>query len=64
MNISVFDMSGERIDVLTDQVYDTGAHDITWDGRNAAGQEVSSGMYLVRMRAEDTVESTKIVLLR
>jgi hypothetical protein len=64
VNISVFNMSGRRIDVLTERTYSSGSHAITWDGRNSAGQEVSSGTYVIRMRTQDRVESKKVVLLR
>jgi hypothetical protein len=64
VNISVFDMAGRRIDVLTERIYDAGSHAITWDGRDSEGREVSPGTYLVRLRTQDSVGSKKVVLLR
>jgi flagellar hook assembly protein FlgD len=41
-----------------------GRHVVTWDGRDARGQRVASGVYLVRLTAGTTLESTRVVLLK
>jgi hypothetical protein len=35
-----------------------------WDGLNASGHQVASGVYLYRLRYEDRVESRKMLLLK
>ncbi len=41
-----------------------GSHRFTWNGRNARGEDVATGVYLIRLRAGDRVETREAVLLR
>jgi flagellar hook assembly protein FlgD len=41
-----------------------GNYSIPWDGRNQAGQTVSSGMYLYRIQAGDFVAVKKMLLMK
>jgi flagellar hook assembly protein FlgD len=50
--------------VLADDVYEAGAHAVEWDGRDAHGRAVASGVYFARLEAGDRSESRRIVLLR
>ena len=43
---------------------DAGAHELVWDGRDDAGHDVGSGVYLVRLSSGEQSFSRKIVLLR
>jgi hypothetical protein len=62
--ITVYDMAGHRVSVLTNQMYSAGSHAIDWDGRDATGRSVSSGTYLVRMESAGRAESKKVMLVR
>ncbi len=42
--IEVYDILGRRVAVLTDQTYEAGRHQVSWDGTRAA-----SGIYIIRM---------------
>ena len=64
VSINVFDMTGRRVAVVTDQVYGTGSHSADWNGKDSSDRAVSSGTYLVRMETADRVESQKIMLVR
>ena len=37
---------------------------ISWDGRDGAGKNVKSGVYIVRLRAKRGTAAKKMVLLR
>jgi len=64
VNVSVFDMAGRRVSVLTNQVYPAGQHTVDWDGKDAVGQEVAAGTYIAQMRTPTKVDSKKISLVR
>jgi hypothetical protein len=64
ITIAVYDMCGRRLALLADQVYGAGSHKVEWDGKDLQGRNVSSGTYLVRMEAEETVETRKVMVLR
>jgi hypothetical protein len=64
VRVSVIDVTGRRVAVLADDVYEAGAHAVEWDGRDAHGRAVASGVYFARLEAGDRSESRRIVLLR
>ncbi len=43
---------------------DVGRHEVEWNGRDARGESVGSGTYLVRLRVNEFVEAERLVLLR
>ena len=44
--------------------YTTAAEAIYWDGRNANGESVSSGVYFYRLQAADYSQTRKMVILK
>jgi hypothetical protein len=64
VTIHIYDATGRLVrTLLKDQHSPAGQHRITWDGRDDWGRRVSSGIYLCRMQAGSTRQSTKMVLL-
>jgi len=64
VEIAVYDLSGRRVTLLADQVFNQGEHATHWDGRDGAGRAVASGTYVVRFVADRRAESRKIMLVR
>jgi len=62
--LEVYDVAGRRITTLADGLHDTGLHQVTWDGRDATGQRVVSGVYLYRLEAAGTVQSRRMMLVK
>jgi len=44
--------------------YTTAAESIYWDGHNANGESVSSGIYFYRLQAGDYSQTRKMVILK
>ena len=59
VKLEIFNMLGERMDVLVSQSMSAGEHSIEWNA-----EEVPSGIYMYRLTAGDRIESRKMVLLR
>jgi len=64
VEIAVYDLTGRRISVLADRVLGAGEQTVQWNGRDLAGREAPSGIYLLRMTTADRVLSGKATLLR
>jgi len=64
VRVSVHDLAGHRVALLTDQFYGTGTHLTSWQGLNTRGKPVASGAYVVRLEAASHVETQKIMLAR
>ena len=59
VRLAVFDLTGRTVAVLSDGAVESGEHEVRFNGEN-----LPSGMYLVRMQAGDFHQTRKIVLLK
>lgn len=64
VQLEVFNLLGQRIRMLADGGYPRGAHQVLWNGNDAAGAGVGSGTYLVRLRYGERQATTRLTLLR
>lgn len=64
VRLSVFTPEGRLVTTLVDDVRPAGLNDVTWDGTDASGRRVSSGLYLYRLEAGKTVLSRKMLLMK
>ena len=62
--VRVYDLRGQLVRTLIDAELGSGAHPLTWDGRDGAGAAVASGVYLVRAVAADQERTLKSVLVK
>jgi len=62
--VEIYDLRGQRVRVLVNQVLPAGAQKLTWNGRDDGGSTVSSGVYLVRVQSENQQRSLKISLIK
>lgn len=62
--LSVLDVAGRRVRVLRDGVLEAGPHAVVWDGRDARGRPVTSGVYFYRLLADGTARTGKMALVR
>lgn len=64
MQLHVLDASGRVVRTLFEGRADAGARTIRWDGRNRDGEPVASGVYFIRLAADDDREIRPVVLVR
>ncbi len=64
VQLLVFNLLGELVRVLVDDELSAGRHLAAWDGRNAAGGQVASGVYLYQLIAGETRETRRMLLVR
>jgi len=50
IHLAVFDVAGHEVQELISGSRAAGSHEVIWNGRNRDGIELSSGIYLVRLR--------------
>jgi flagellar hook assembly protein FlgD len=60
--LNVYDITGRLVTQLIHQPMGAGTFEVTWDGRNAQGQIVPTGVYFARLEA-GTFRQTRIMLL-
>jgi hypothetical protein len=64
VTLSIYSASGALVRTLVDGVQPSGNHDFTWNGTDARGNAVSSGVYFYRLNAGKFNETKKMVLLK
>jgi hypothetical protein len=64
VRLTVYDAEGRRVARLADREFAAGSHTIRWNGLNAEGRSVSSGVFFVRMVADKYQATRRIVLMR
>ena len=64
VSLRVYNVSGELVRTLVAGELAAGEHTSLWDGRTNRGQAVSSGVYLVRLRAGGRDATQKIQLVK
>jgi len=64
VSLKIYNILGEEVITLVDEKQTVGSHQVTWNGKDRNGKEVSSGVYLYRLRVSGYVQTKKLVLLR
>jgi len=62
--VAVYDVRGRRVRSLHRAEVEAGAHRFAWDGRDASGQLVDAGIYIVQLRSADATASAMVVRFR
>ncbi|MGB2980464.1 MAG: CARDB domain-containing protein, partial [Candidatus Zixiibacteriota bacterium] len=64
VELSIYNIVGRKVVTLLDQDYQAGNHVVTWNGENADGRSVSSGIYFYRVKSGEFTQIRKMVLLK
>ena len=64
VELTVHDVLGRTVRTLTSGAMAAGRHVLHWDGRNAAGETVGNGAYLVQLRAGSQRAVGKVMLIK
>jgi hypothetical protein len=64
VELNIYDLQGRRVRTLASQAFAEGHYTRQWDGRNDRGSALPTGVYLVRIKNSDTVETRKISLVK
>jgi hypothetical protein len=62
--LNIYNMRGEKLVTLVSRVQEAGAHAITWDGRDAKGHLLPSGVYFYRIKTETFNQMKKLALVK
>jgi len=61
--LSIYNILGQKVKVLVDEMKSSGYYQAIWDGTDKEGNEVSSGIYFYRLQAGEFVQTKKMLLL-
>ncbi len=63
-SLKIYDVAGHLVRVLVDEHLVAGRYEEAWDGRNDAGQKISSGVYFYKLTTAEYEQTKKMVLIR
>ena len=64
VTLKIYDILGHEVKTLVMQPQTAGHHTVRWDGRDNSGKQVSSGIYIYRLKSGELVKSRKMLLTR
>ena len=64
VEISIYNIKGQKIKTLVNENLQKGHHEILWNGKNVNGEPVSSGIYFYKMETDNFSEIKKAILLK
>jgi hypothetical protein len=64
VTLTVYNLLGQRILTLADEVVSPGRYEFEWSGADERGKPVSSGIYFYHLSALDFSETRKMVLMK
>jgi len=64
VSLVIYDLSGRRIVVLASDHLPQGHHEVVWQGEDAQGEFLASGVYFYRLEAGEFVQTQKMILLK
>lgn len=62
--ISIYNLLGQQVALLVDEMLQPGAYEVTWNALNHFGQPLPSGVYFCEMQAGNFRELRKLLLVR
>ncbi|MEW6754059.1 MAG: FG-GAP-like repeat-containing protein [Candidatus Latescibacterota bacterium] len=64
VDLTVYNLAGQQVAALVRGERDAGRYSATWNGRDAGGRPVATGVYICQLRAGERAQSRRVLLLR
>ncbi len=64
VTLKIYDILGQEVITLIDDVKERGRYSVDWGGKNAQGIIVASGVYIYRVQSESESKSKRMVFVR
>jgi len=60
----IYNIKGQLVRKLIDGVYPSGKHQVVWNGKDNAGRNVASGVYLYRLESKNFSQTKRAILMK
>ncbi|MDE0965168.1 MAG: lamin tail domain-containing protein [Candidatus Latescibacteria bacterium] len=64
VHLALYNLQGQRVCTLVDEILDTGFHHITWHSQDQHGRSAATGLYFARLTTPTLQAHAKFLLLR
>jgi len=64
VTLKIYNMLGQEVRTVINDYQAAGLKTVIWDGKNNSGQNVSSGIYIYKIMADDFTANKKLVIIK
>ena len=64
VRLQIFNLLGQSIRILVDDLREAGSYTVIWDGKDSAGEDLPSGIYFYRFDAGEFSSTRRMVLIK
>jgi len=64
VELSIFNVKGQKVSTLSNDYLKKGNHSIVWNGKDNSGRLCSSGVYFYRLKVNNQVFSRKMLMMK
>lgn len=64
VNLSIYNLLGQKIKMLVDEQQDAGSYDTIWDGKDDSGKEMTAGFYIYKLQAGSFSDMKKMLFVK
>ncbi len=64
VTLNVYDLSGRKVVELVNNTQNPGTYNVTWNGKNSKGENISSGIYFFELNAGTFRSIKKMIMLK
>lgn len=64
VTLTIYNLLGQRVAALVDETKDPGMHRVVWNGQDASGRQLPSGVYFYSLQAGSFRTAKKMMLLK
>jgi len=64
VTVAIYNIIGQEIIRLVDNVVPAGTYQVSWDGKDAYGRAMTSGVYLYRITADQYTATRKMLMVK
>ena len=64
VDLSIYNIKGQKIKTLLSEQFSAGQHSVMWDGKDSNDKQVSSGIFLYKLKTGDFQQTKKMMLIK
>ena len=64
VNLSIYNIKGQKVTTLQAENKKSGYYELEWNGKDSSGNKVSSGLYFCRLETNGKIVTTKLLKLK
>ena len=64
VDLAIYNLQGQRVATLIKDLRQAGSHIVHWNGRDAQGHPLATGLYFSRLQTDRQIATRKLLLLR